>query len=333
MRRSILLIAACMCLMSCENNELLQTEPGYVFCEQILEGYFIKSIAFDLDGNAWAGTFKQGLIKFGSEKTTVYHSGNSIIPDSAVIYDIAVDGENNVWIGCNGLIKYDGASFTLYNSSNSAIPEDFVHSIVTDSKDNIWFSSSRFRQGGIVRFDGIDFTVYTPENSDLPVNLLNGIAVDHNDNVWLAFNDVKNEACLAKVTDDHWTIFTSRELGFRPYHIGNIQINSRNQLCASIDYSYSSLYYNSGPQVFIFDGISAEQLRYDSVSNVRFLTIDSNDNIWCGAYGGYAFYNGDNWAVNNASFGDQGVFAIEESPDGDIWIGTGDGIYIGSRTK
>ena len=89
-------------------------------------------------------------------------------------------------MGCDGIMKYDGTNFTLYNSTNTPIPEDFVYSIAIDSKDNIWFTSCRFREGGIVKYDGTDWNVFTPENSDLPVNMVQSIAIDQNDNVWLA---------------------------------------------------------------------------------------------------------------------------------------------------
>ena len=71
---------------------------------------------------------------------------------------------------------------------------------------------------------------------------------------------------------------------------------------------------NQGPQVFIFNGETTEQLQYDSISGIKSITVDSEDNIWCIGYGGYAVY--------------VSVFAIEQSQDNKIWIGTGDGIYI-----
>ncbi len=318
------MISLISCKKTNENIKELQTD----FSNQILDGYFVKSIAFDKQGNAWIGTFKQGLIKYNSSGTIVYNSGNSIISDTCVIYDIAVDSKNNVWIACDGLIKFDGTDFTHFNSANTPIPEDFISSIAIDSKDNIWFSSSRFRQGGIVKYNNSDWTVYTPDNADLPVNFVQSIAIDKNDNVWLALNEIVNEAYLVKISGDNWTIYTSTDLGFKPYYFGNIQINSQNQLCGAIDYSLSSMFTNNGPQVFIFDGTSTEKLQYDSISNIKFITVDNEDNIWCGAYGGYAVFNGEKWLIDDSSFKEESVFAIEQSPENKIWIGTGDGIYI-----
>lgn len=328
MKKILTILTIGFILISCEktndNPEPLLTD----FNTQILEGYFIKSIAFDNSGNAWIGTFKQGLIKYNSGETIVYNSENSIISDTSVIYDIAVDSKNNVWIACEGLIKYNGTDFTKYNSENTPIPEDFISSIAIDSKDNIWFSSSRFRQGGIVKYDNTNWTVYTPDNSDLPVNFVSSIAIDEHDDIWLALNEIVNDSYLVKISNDTWTTYTSSDLGFTPYYFGNIEINSKNELCGAIDYSLSSTFYNNGPQVFIFNGNSSMQLQYDKESNVKFISIDNQDNIWCGTYGGYAVYNGQEWITDNSSFKDVSVFAIEQSPDNKIWIGTGDGVYI-----
>ncbi len=328
MNRLVLILTVLIFLSSCErtnqDSALLPTD----FNKHILGGYFIKSIAFDNVGNTWIGTFQQGLIKYNSSETIVYNSENSIISDTSVIYDIAIDSKNNVWIACEGLIKYDGINFTCFNSENTPIPEDFISSIAIDSKDNIWLSSSRFRQGGIVKYDNTNWTVYTPDNSDLPVNFVQSIAIDKNDNVWLALNEIVNNAYLVKIFNDNWTIYTSSDLGFTPFYFGNIEINSRNKLCGAIDYSFSSMINKNGPQVFIYDGVTTEQLHYNSESNIKFITIDNEDNIWCGTYGGYAVYNGQNWIVNNSSFKEEGVFAIEQSSDNKVWIGTGDGIYI-----
>lgn len=328
MKRIVVIIAMLIPLLSCEKTSKSNDDLPPNFSEKILDGYFVKSMAFDNQGNVWIGTFKQGLIKYNSSGTIVYNAKNSPFSDTTVIYDIATDSKNNVWIAGNGLIKFDGSEFTLFNSSNTPIPEDFVNSIAIDSKDNIWFTSSRFGTGGVVKYDGIDWTVYTPENSELPVNLVRSITIDKNDNVWLALNEVVDDAYLVKISGDNWKIFTSEDLGFTPYYFGNIITDTNNHVCGAIDYSFSSSSLHDGPQIFIFDGNQSQQLRYDNRGIVTFVSIDNNNHLWCGAYGGYAMYDGESWIVDHTSFKESGVFAIEQAVDNKIWFGTGDGIYI-----
>jgi len=301
--------------------------PNTTFDHKILDGYFVTSIAFDSKGNAWIGTFNKGLIKYNSNETIIYNSSNSLIQEKE-IWDIAVDSKDNVWIGCNGIIKFDGNNFMLYNSQNTSMPEDVVFSIAIDSKDNIWFTSCVFREGGIVKFDGTTWTVFTPDNSNMPDNLVHSIAIDHNDNVWLALGGTVGMASLVRISGNKWTSYSSDDIGFSPYYFGNIDIDSHNEVCASIDYTLSSALYNSGPQAFVFNGSSSLQLKIDSLTNFTSLKVDNEDNIWCNTGNGFAVYNWDKWIINDSIFNIYGSFTIEQAPDNKIWIGTGDGVFI-----
>ena len=335
MRKIAFILFILIPLYSCEKTSHIDRTPGNPntsFKSKILEGYFVTSMAFDSKGNAWIGTFKQGLIKYNPQETVVYDSTNSLLQSNLVIWDIAVDSKDNVWIGCDGIIKYDGNKFTQYNTSNSPIPEDFVSSIAIDSKDNVWFTSCRFKEGGFVKFDGTSWKIYTPDNSDLPVNSVKSIAIDNYDNVWLALSEIVNNTYLIKISGTSWSTYTSEDLGFVPYYFGNIDINSQNKICGAIDYSYSSLWVNPGPQVFVFDGHKTEQLRINDMVRIKSLTVDNEDNLWCaissGYASGYAVYNGELWIVDDSTYRESSVFTIKQANDKRIWLGTGDGIYI-----
>ena len=326
----IVLLVFSSCERFSDNPEITRIpgNPNTNFENHILEGYFVKSIAFDSEGNAWIGTFKQGLIKYNSTETIIYNSSNSMFPDSLVIWDIAVDSQDKVWIGSEGIIEFDGRNFILHDSQNSSIPEDFVHSVAVDSKDNIWFTSCRSRQGGIVKFDGKTWEVLTPENSELPVNFVQSIAVDLNDNVWLALGEKVGNSYLTLISGDQWDTYTSDDLGFAPYYLSEIAVNSHNEVCVAIDYSLSSSWFHSGPQAFVFDGNTSIELKMDSTTSAGALLVDNEDNIWCTTGQGFAVYNWDRWILNDSIFQACGSFEIAQAPDNAIWIGTGDGVYI-----
>ena len=303
-------------------------DPNTNFETHILEGYFVNSIAFDSKGNAWVGTFNQGLIKYNTNETIVYNSGNSSFPEDMVIWDVAVDKQDRVWIGSKGIIEFDGNSFKLHNTQNSPIPEDFVYAIAIDSKDAIWFTSCRFRQGGIVKYNGDIWEVFTPENSELPVNLVHSIAIDQDDKVWLALGEKVGNSYLVKAYGNQWNTYSSDDIGFAPYYLSQIAMNSHNEVCVAIDYSLSSSWYHLGPQVFVFNGNSSIQLMMDSTTSVTAMTVDNEDNIWCITQEGFAVYNWDRWMQNDTIFRENGSFEVVQAPDNTIWIGTGNGIYI-----
>lgn len=339
MKSLICLICVSILLYSCKKSDETSVTINTEFNHHILAGYDVTSIAFDNLGNAWIGTYnafwadtynKPELIKYNlnSEEIVIYDSSNSIIKDSMFIWDIAVDKKNNIWIGSDGLIKFDGVNFTKYTSKDTEIPVDFIHSLTIDSKDNIWFSSSSHREGGLVKYDGTTWNIFTPENSDLPMNGVRDIVIDKSDNVWLAQYRSLGESCLVKISKDLWTIYTDKEFGFSPVFWGNIEINSKNQVCGAIDYTLSNKISNPRPQAMIFDGVNCKQLKYDNFSNVQSITVDNEDNIWCRSKKGFAVFDGSSWLIDSLTFKNIRIETIVQSKDNKIWIGTENGIYI-----
>ena len=161
--------------------------------------------------------------------------------------------------------------------------------------------------------------------------LFRSVTIDKDDNVWLALAEIVNNSYLVKISGNKWTTYTNDDLGFIPYYLGNIQIDSKKRLYGAIDYSLSSMYIHKGPKIFMFDGNETEQIKNDSISNINFITIDNQDNIWCATHNGYAIYNEQKWTIDNFTFKDVGIFAIEQAPDNRIWIGTNNGIRIGNK--
>jgi ligand-binding sensor domain-containing protein len=298
---------------------------------KILDGKPIASIAFDNNGTAWIGTIKQGIVKYKSGSVTYYNSSNSDFQDTAIIRDIKVDSKGNVWIGGYGITKYDGNRFVTYNSKNSPIPVDWVTSIAIDSKDNIWFNSCRGGEGGLVKYDGKNWTIYNPDNSPMPVNFVQSIAIDKFDNIYLALQENVFHATIGKISKDNtWTFITNTDLGFNPFWFGNIVINNDNELCGSIDYLIYPVPVETlpGPQVFIYNGATTTQLKFDdNPLSTKAISVDKDNNIRCFGYSGsYSIYNGIKWSVDYSSFED--IFAIVQTPDNKIWFGTGTGIVI-----
>lgn len=309
--------------------------PEIATNKTILDSITVLSIVFDTKGTAWIGTLSQGLVEYGLKHTKIYNSSNSPLTNSP-IWDIAVDNKNNVWIGSDGLVKFDGAEFTTYNTTNSDIPEDVVWSVAADSKDNIWVASSRFKRGGLAKFNGVNFKTFTPQNSPLPVNMTNAIAIDKHDNVWVSASQTVNEAYLIKITGDSWTVYDSDDFNRKLYWIRDIQINSKNQVCGAIDYSLHGS-SSGNPNVFCFDGNKMNTYTLDGVRNgFQSIMVDKNDNFWCTFGNGYAYYDGIRWSRTNSetiekngvSYYKNAFFTIEQSPNGNVWIGKDTGIEI-----
>jgi len=298
--------------------------------EDSLDGYFVKEIAFDSKGNTWLGTFKQGIIRYHVNEIVVFNSGNSVVPQDFSPFDMTVDKNDYVWIGgTGGLLKYDGNEFKLYNTQNTPMPLNLVSSVAVDSKNSVWFASCNVNTGGIVKYDGTDWTVYTPDNSILPYNLVSNIVIDQSDHVWVAYYN-----CLVKISNDGWKVFTDAELGFTPYHINDIKINSKNSVVGVIDYSFSSIKFPpTSPDFFVFDGEKTTLLSSNGALGLTIMpkiTLDHHDHIWCFGTGSkFGVWMDDQWMqLDRSEFGGSNPWVIKEAPDHKIWFGNEKGVFI-----
>ncbi|WP_342088482.1 two-component regulator propeller domain-containing protein [Dyadobacter sp. OTU695] len=297
-----------------------------------LKDYHVISIAFDASGTAWLGTLSQGLIRHSGTSIAVFDSSNSIL-SKAPIWDIEVDKKGNVWLGTDDLIKYDGSKFTRYGSGQYNLPRNAVRSVAVDGANNVWFSAGAFRQGGLVKYDGNRFTAFTPENSKLPGNLIAGIAIDQKNTVWVALNDGVTATSIVRITGDKWDIFGEKELGFNPYYYGNIVVNKDNELLASINYGLSSTIVPGRPQIFKFNGQSSQVINLPEEGTKVYMTqqvfSDKDNRIWAAFWDDkeYGIFRNGKWEMKDLDES-EGIFAIGQSPSGEIWLGGGRGVYI-----
>lgn len=338
MKKMIYLMVAVALLWSCEkdDNKLIDIK----FNPPILDQYDIATIAFDDNGNTWAGTFnahwpgdvnRPKLIRYHIKtgETTIWDSSNSPIRDSTYIWDIAVDSENTVWIGSESLLRFNGNTFTEYTTENSCLPVNMIREITEDSEGNIWFSSSRNREGGLVKFDGSQFTLFTPENSLLPLNGVAAVTTDKNNNIWIAqFGYLSEDQPIAKISGEIVTLITSEELGFFPVQWSDIEADSRNRIWIGHDYSYTSAVYNPRPQLLNIDGYRISKLSFDDTSNIKKIAVDHDDNLWCLTNDMLVVYNGSDWTIDSLTFRDGWTNDIEISKDNRIWVAASTGIYI-----
>lgn len=338
--RIVLIIASSFVLFfSCE-KEVTSPKDRIIHIgnsEHILPNYYITSIDFDSEGTAWIGTFKQGILKYNGS-ATYYHSENSSLPDSIVVWDLTVDRNDVVWIGSDsGLIKYDGNNFIVYNTSNSPLAEDVVWSIAADDDNVLWLASCRFRQGGLMTFDGTNWTLYTPENSELPSNGIRDIVIDSRNTVWFTNNDAVYSNCIVRINNDNWTIFDKDDFGFDPYYFGLITVDTEDRIYATLDYSLSSHYDNSRPNIIKFDDenwstIFPTENTIDSLTFNGNVNNDNDGNIWTTLFNKdglvLSAYDGENWTYYYPDIPSVSISDIVFDSNNTMWLGTGNGIFL-----
>jgi len=157
----------------------------------------IMEIAFDSQGNLWAGTEPHvepvgdnykissgGLVKFDGENWEVYLT-QTITDTHDIISKIEIDNSGNIWLSIihRGLIKFDGNSWTTYDSYNSGLPHNSVMALCFDEEEYLWVGTNG---GGMAKFDGKDkWTIYNSKNSGLPTDNVEQIVIDAMNNKWL----------------------------------------------------------------------------------------------------------------------------------------------------
>lgn len=255
-----------------------------------------------------------------------------------VIWDLAVDRNDDIWIGSGvGLIRYREREFTLHDGTNSPLPEDVVWAIAADHDNSLWLASCRFRQGGLVKVHGEEWTAYTPDNSDLPSNSVRDIVVDSGNNVWIAMNETVNNACMVRISGDHWSIFGEEDMGFSPYYFGTLAVGNEGIVYASLDYMLSSLLDMTRPNIVKYDGeawtiINPVDEHAESLGYVRKICVDLTGNLWASLSGRkdriLAVYDGSEWAYNDPDMPTDSVFEVAVDRNNTVWLGTGDGILL-----
>jgi len=305
--------------------------------DTLLDNQFIVSLAIEDDGTAWAGIIRDqyGLVRIDPDGSTeIFDHTNSCLVDSANIWEIEIDSQGKVWmLNDDGLVCYNGGVFTRYDSiDNFYIPRAFTGSLAIDDDDNIWFIGYNpwvnCPTQKIFCFDGISIIGYEPNGMNLDqCPSITDIEVDPFGNVWFSF--YRGDPVFLKYDGSEWTSYDTSDVGFAPYNISDIEFDSDNNLWFTDDYTYSSMVYQPNTSSLYYFNGSSEAVSVDGAGMVSELCVDDDDLVWTtGIFDRLNIFNGKRWSVVDTSFYGFSVFAMEVSPNGDMWIGTSTGINI-----
>ena len=295
-------------------------------------------------GNLWIGTENGGLTIFDASKndfTRYRHDGidRGSISDNS-IYILFKDNNGNMWIGTfnDGLnfVNTD-KKFTHYrhNSSPNSLSNNLVLSIYEDSKNNLWIGTDG---GGLNKLDRLTSTFahykHQPGNlNSICGNYVLTVTEDSRKNIWVGtwgngltvFNPEKNTYRHFKQTDD--------DNGLRSNNVWNIFEDSEKLIWIGT-YGGGVHSYDPATGKFTNYSVIVDDPESLSLNNVYYVTEDSRGYIWIATDGGginrfdkktkkFKRYTHDQ---SKNSLSHNRVISIHKANDGNLWIGTNQGL-------
>jgi signal transduction histidine kinase/ligand-binding sensor domain-containing protein len=275
------------------------------------------------------------------------------------------DKKGNCWITTDSdLYKFPGGDMRKPYKQGTAFTSNYFSTMFIDSKDNLWITTKK----DFCRFDSTSFVSFSGVDNILR-NRVSAFYEDREENLWIG----THTGGLVRLRKIPFTVFTSPEAGginnitaitalqrgAIVYGlncggfgiIANGNINAIHSLLAMQNNCVWSLLENSQKEFFIGTwggGLYRCQLdermepaRIVHVNNITSEIIlalyeDRQKTMWCGTYNDGVFHIVNDSVVHytaSSGFAGNDVRAILESKNGDMWFGTGNGLYKLNREK
>jgi signal transduction histidine kinase/ligand-binding sensor domain-containing protein len=225
---------------------------------------------------------------------------------------ILIDRRGRMWIGTmgGGISIFDGTYFeNLQNLVPEAPSMNIVSSLFEDRQGNIWIGTWQ----GVYRFDGLELKTFFPGEKG-GINPVRGIAE----------------------TDDG-RIFFGTDLGLFVYdqeQFRKIRLTASSEdvgIFRLLPNLSGTLWLGTEEGVYTYDGKEFQQVSISELvdhESISSLEQDSSGTLWVGTFGGEIFSRAgeSGWKELTGWTGGQ-VRCIQTDPKGNIWIGSGKGLY------
>lgn len=159
----------------------------------------VKALAIDSRNNLWIG--HEGGLSKKDEKSVINYTADTGLPDNRV-NALAVDLKGNLWVGTwkgAAVISPDGIR-TI--TTKDGLLNNMVNVILCDRNGNMWFGSYVAPKGGLCCNVNGQWQYFSTENG-LPHNNVNSLFEDYNGNVWAATGFAeRGGACVFEYRDN-----------------------------------------------------------------------------------------------------------------------------------
>ncbi len=246
------------------------------------------------------------------------------------INDLLQASDGRLWIATqDGLNSFDGRSFKLYGAGSDAgvdLSDNFVWGLYEDPSGNIWAAS----RNGINRVNtstGLVTTFIQQYDVDDMASMWgnNGrFTVVHNGYVHIGFVDHMYRFKVGAYATD--TVVALKE-----NQVWLPELDSFYVVDALVYHEELYLRTSTGVVRVTSTGIETLSLPMPvtCVSQPNAFYVDNDDRLWLGGENGVLWYHGTEWnqlRINGESI--RSVHSVVQDLDGNIWIGTTNGVHV-----
>jgi ligand-binding sensor domain-containing protein len=286
----------------------------------------VTALLAETTGDLWVGTWNGGIALFSGTAWTPVQVTNSGLRDDAVLA-VSVSQSGVLWAcGSNYITRFDGATWMTYTPETLGVYQGGFTGLLLDASGDPWVST--FEQG-LFHYDGTQWIpINTSNTTGFPDNFINAMTANPlNGELWIAtYNGVGH------YNGASWTTYNTASSPPVP-----------NNIIRALD-------VGSNGTVWIADDQSAGPLRFDQTmwtmidaspigvypGTISAIWVSESGNPWIGTQGlGIAHYTASGWAyqqtTSNSVIPGNNVQSLETDLDGNLWVGTTQGLGILSR--
>jgi signal transduction histidine kinase/ligand-binding sensor domain-containing protein/AraC-like DNA-binding protein len=256
-----------------------------------------------------------------------------------IINKIIEDSYGFIWIATpNGLNRYDGYKITVFYNTpgdTGSLPNNEISSFAVDKEGNLWIGT----KNGLCRFnyETEKFEKYL-QQGPAELNYITSLYVDFNNRLWVGtefglFQFNKKANSFNKVVADN-VMNLNAPLCFAQYPDGTLLVGTWERGFYQID---EKNHYNKRESISLPGGINSF-----GINTVRAILIDRNNTTWFGTREGvlrgtkpqipgknkFGFSVFQDELPPGSNILDRGINSLLEDNNGNIWIGTENGLNI-----
>lgn len=216
------------------------------------------------------------------------------------------------------ILNDDGETWKTYNIPDG-LGDGFIYDMLEMDNGDVWIATwsgvNRVRGGDLDDRDSWDLFTVANTNGGLPNDWVYALQPGQHGDIWLA-----TEGGLSHFEDGQWTNWGHADGLGAPYDLVRDEIEFKN------DPAQHSEHHARQKEEMNLQGVD---IAYNPNYIVALLADRRDGTVWAGTWGGgLSHYDGTNWTVYTTADGLPGnhVFMLHQDPEGDIWIGTNDGL-------